>query len=242
MKALLAGLLLLVACNDDVERFPVNPGGGGGTGGNGFVDAATEGSDDGGGDNAIGGRVCLLVDATQPTLCADTGAENLLVTLGTESVMTTTADGRFTIVKPSGSNLVWRVSGDAVFPSAMSFGTETTIPAIDINVFEQMLDGSFVTLVPNDGQIIARVRRGTMALSAVTATTVPEADLPVLYDGNTPESWDPNATGDRGVIWVPGVSSSSAQLVVHEGANDLAPINGIPLFADTVTFVFADFP
>ncbi len=243
MKALLAGLLLLVACKDDIEMFPVNPGGGGGgTGGTGFVDA---GMPDGDGDagNTIAARVCLLNDARDPTSCANTGAENLMVTLGTFTA-TTAADGSFSIMRPSGSNLVWIVTGTAIQPSAMSFGTLTLIPAVEVGLYGQMVSAANVTPIAGDGAIIAQVKRGTTPVTGLVATTVPDADTAAFYDGNTPENWDPNVSGGLGMVWVPGVptaSAGSAQLLLAEGTT-VHTIQGIPVFDSTVTFVFAAIP
>ncbi|NVB82401.1 MAG: hypothetical protein HOV81_28740 [Kofleriaceae bacterium] len=240
MKALIAGLLLLVACDHDIEMFPVMPGGGGGSSGTGFVDAGF-GGDAGDAGNTINARVCLLVDARFPTTCANTGAGNLMVSLGSFTA-TTADDGSFTIMRPTSSNLVWRVSGDSVFPSAMSFGTLTSIPALDLAVYLEMVGANNVTPPVEDGQIIAKVLRGTTPISNVTATTDPISDVPPLYDGGDAVHWQGNATGQLGSIWVPGVRPPSAQLNLRVGTTDLAPVVGIPLFQSTVTFVFAEFP
>jgi hypothetical protein len=241
MKALIAGLLLLVACDDDIEMFPVNPGGGGGSSGTGFVDAGISDGDGGDAGNTINGRVCVLSDARFPTTCANTGAGNLMVSLGNFTA-TTLDNGSFTIMRPTSTNLVWHVVGDAVFPSAMIFGTSTTIPALDLGVYEDMIAASQVATQGGDGQIIAQVKRGNTPLANVTATTVPVPDAVIQYDSGSATNWSSDATGQQGVIWVPGVAGASAQLDVQEGATALEPITGIPLFPNTVTFVFAEFP
>lgn len=241
MKALIAGLLLLVACDDGLEMFPVSPGGGGGSSGTGFIDAGIR--DDGGGDSGltIRGCVCRLLDARFPTRCENTGSGNLVVSLDNFTA-TTDDDGSFTIARPTSTNLVWRVFGDTVvFPSAMSFGTTTTIPALDLGLYEDMIAASEVAPQAGDGQIIAQVKRGNTPLVNVTATTMPVADAVIQYDSGSATNWSSDATGQQGVIWVPGVAGANAQLDVQENATPLEPITGIPLFPDTVTFVFAEF-
>lgn len=243
MKALIAGLVLLVACDHDIEMFPVMPGGGGGSSGTGFVDAGLSDGDAGDAGNTINARVCHLKDARFPTTCENTDSGNLMVSLGNFTA-TTADDGSFTITRPTGSNLVWHVTGDNVFPSAMSFGTTTSIPAIDLGVYLEMVSVSDVAPPVVDGQIMAQLLRGNTLIANATATTDPISTVEPLYDGPDAVSWQGNATGPRGMVWVPGVPTApgGVQLLVREGTVDLAPIDAIPLFPSTVTFVFAEFP
>lgn len=242
MKALIAGLLLLVGCKDDVEMFPVNPGGGGGTSGTGFMDAGID-LGDANLSPMIAGRVCLLVvDARNPRACAPSGADGLTVTLGSFSA-NTSPDGSFSIRRPTGTGLVWNVTGPGIIPSAMSLSTEALVPAMNANLYDEMLAGTLATAFDNTtSTIINRVTRAEVPVTGVVASVQNSLSGITYYDTVDPVSWAPNdATGQFGAIWVPDVDPTlgPAQMVVNNGTDH--PINGIPVFAGAVTFVFTDF-
>src|ERR1043165_3884112 len=94
LLATLAGAGAGAGCHDDVEMFPIGPGGFGPGGG---TTPDPPGVDGKGGAPTINVRVCLINDPRKPTEWPASGADGLTVTLGTETA-TTAADGSFTIM------------------------------------------------------------------------------------------------------------------------------------------------
>lgn len=231
MKAITVLLVACAACGEDVDMFPVYPGGGGG-GGTTFVDAGVDASVGDGG--VMSGRVCLINDARTPTACAASGAENLTVTLGTQTAMTM-ADGTFSIARPTGTNLTWRVSGTGVIASALPTSSGSTIPALTLNVYESMIAASSAPSGDNTGALIVKLTQNGVAVTGVTATTNPASLGSVYYDGAAIDQWDFDATGSFGVVWVPGLDPGTVSMQV-----DSATLTGIPVFANTITYVFAE--
>src|SRR5436190_17636345 len=128
-------LALAAACGEDGSDFPIAGGGGGGKGGSSMPDAG----DDGDASTVITGRVCLISDPRALTSpCADTGADALTVSLGTETT-TTATNGAFVITRPTGTNLIWFVSGTGIESSALPLSAGTTVPAIASTVYGDML-------------------------------------------------------------------------------------------------------
>jgi hypothetical protein len=232
--ALLAGL---GACNRDVERFPIGPGTGGG-GSNGTMPDSPY-ADGNGSGSMMTGRVCLINDARTPTTCASSGADGLTVALGTATA-TTAGDGSFMIASPSGTGLVWRVTGTAIYSAAMQVTTTATIPAISLSIFEDMIATNQAIAGDGTGSVIARFTTNGSGVSNLEAATSPEPVGQYYYDGPNALTWDTTATSSFGVVWVPALIPGFTTLNVS-GPPD-ASIPSIPVFADTVTFAFATIP
>jgi hypothetical protein len=230
-------LAALAGCHEDVEMFPIGPGGFG-TGGGTTPDAAI-GGDGGDGGSTISGRVCLISDARNPTTCASSGAEDLTVTLGSATA-TTAADGSFTIASATGTGLVWRVTGAAIQASAMQVSTVATIPVISALLYEDMVTTNNVVGSAGTGAIIARFTTNDSGVSGLIAATSPDPEGQIFYDGTSATVWDVTATSTFGAIWVPGLAAGATTLTVG-GAAD-SSITGIPVYADTITFVLAEIP
>jgi hypothetical protein len=239
MKVLATLLLVCAACGgDDVELYPVNPGGGGPSGGLTQPDAS-EGDGDSGVE--ITGRVCLLVDARTPTSgCADTGADGLTVTLGPRMAMTT-ANGSFTIRVLTGTNNVWRVTGTTIVSSAMTVGASTVIPALSANVYGDMVVTNNANFV-DTGAIIAKLTNNNAPVVNATVTVEPAAATSPRYDGADEITWDPNTTGALGVAWVPGITPRNAESLTVTAQQDTKILDNIPVFANTITWLFVNVP
>lgn len=239
MKALAVLLLVSAACGgDDVEFYPVNPGGGGPPGGVNRTDASVANGDSG---VQISGRVCLINDARNPTSCSVTGAGGLTVTLGTRTA-TTMADGTFTISVMTGTSNVWRVSGTGIVSSATAVIGANVIPALSSQLYTNMLAANNVVPPAGSGTIIAKLTSGGGALTNATATTTPPPSGNVFYDADDAITWDQTATGAFGAVWVPGIAAGTATLTVTNASQGQSQLMNIPVFADTITFVFADVP
>lgn len=240
MKAIAALLSICAACGgDDVELYPINPGGGGPAGGVNRVDASVENGDSG---VQISGRVCLINDARNPTSCSASGAGGLTVTLGTRTA-TTMTDGTFTITVMTGASNVWHVTGTGIVSSATQVIGSNIIPALSSQLYADMVANSNVVPPAGSGTIIAKLTSGGNALTNATATTNPTPAGGVFYDGQNATNWDQTSTGPFGAVWVPGITpTSTASLTVTNGSQAQTVLMNIPVFADTITFVFADIP
>lgn len=241
MTRLALALVLAAACGgDDGGGFPIMPGGGGsGTSNN--PDAAID--DEGDASTAITGRVCLISDARTPTACAATGADGFTVDLATQQA-TTAADGSFTLARPSGSNLVWRVSGTGIEPSAMAYSASApaTIPAIPSLVYGDMLAATQPAVGNADGAVIARITRGTSPVADTVVSSAPSSTSGIYYDGASTIDWTDVATGTSGVAWIPGMPAGTATLAFDTGGSNAVTMATAPVFADTITFVFHTIP
>jgi hypothetical protein len=236
-RIVLAGLL--AACSKEPsDDYPIQPGGGG-TSGTNRADAAV-GHD--GGSTTINGRVCLLL--TNPhslAMCATTGAAGLLVELGTATALTDDT-GAFTLMRPAvTTGLVWRVAGTGVENAAIKFGTTTTLPVFDSNVYLDMLVSTNATIGAGTGALMMRATRGGFPITGATVAAQPLPDSEVYYDGPTELEWQQTATGAYGVAWIPSLGPANEMLTVTIGQT-IAQLPPQPVFADTITFVLAEIP
>jgi hypothetical protein len=208
----LAMLLALAACHAGAggDDFPVVGGGGGpiAGGGGGIVGDAGDGdAADGDAGIPVSGRVCVLKDLRQPTLCDDTkDASQLVLTLGTRPPVTLSKLGEFSISAALGTDLTWHVSGavgDKIVPTVMAYGTETIIPVISTLLYNDFLGSIGVVLVDQQGSIVVRAVSGVdPAVGVKATTTVPTTSGETFYDGSTPTNWIADtATGAFGIVW-----------------------------------------
>jgi hypothetical protein len=258
MKLAVLVLLALAACQQGAgsgDDYPVGTGGGGpvviggGGGGSGVGDAGTGVGDAGTGDagTALRGRVCLLTDLRRvgdSTACAGTGANGLVVSLGTRTA-TTAADGSFTIVAPLGGGLTWHVTGSRIITSVMLFGADPTIPAISDVVYGDLLNTNQVTLADQQGSIVVRVVSGVTPVVGTTATSIPASNRLALYDGNNATVWTENrtGTGPRGIAWftdVPLAAIGATLATVTLTPRGLGPVPAVPVENQAITFVTQD--
>jgi len=238
MARLLLFAALFCGCSEEsTNGFPIMPGGGG-QGGVGTVDAGVEA--DGGMSSMLTGRVCLLSDARQPSSCAGSGADGFTVTLGSQTA-TTASDGSFTMTRPSGTGLVWKVSGTGIEPSAMRLSSGTTIPAIQSLLYGDMIAAMNAVVSVETGAIIARLTKANAAITDAVVVASPTPDSETYYDGLGVTDWDFDSTGSFGVVWISSIASGTASLTVDNGSAQNT-VGGIPVFAGTITFELAEIP
>lgn len=240
MSRLAACALLLAACEKTDEMLPLQPGGGGGGAGSQFKpDAGITETD---ASAFISGRVCLLLANLQtPGTCAPEAGE-FTVRLGS-AMAQTAADGSFTLMRPANtSGLTWLVSrGDAV-TSAIKLGATTTLPVFDATAYQDMIATNNVSRIEGYGAMIVRVRRAGAAVAGATVTVQPQPDPAlILYDGQSDTVWETTATGTYGAAWIPSLPVGSATVMVTVDQTTTTT-SGHPVFADALTFVFADIP
>jgi hypothetical protein len=242
MKVFVVAVALIAGCGGiDGSGYPITPGGTGSGGGHGAPDAAIDASPDGA-SGMIAGKVCLLTELRDLTSCATTGADGLTVALGAGTA-TTEADGSFTMAIPAGNPTVWRVSGtttagDAIVPSSMVFGTDTTLPAIRATAYAEMQVANGVIAQAGQGDLMIRVTEAGAALAGVTATVAPAIAGAILYDGQSSDAWVQDMTGAFGTIWIPGEAMGAAIVTITPpGATGTTDLPASTVIDGGITFV-----
>jgi hypothetical protein len=226
----LALAVLLVACADRPDDdYPVLPGHGSG------VPGQTSG--------ALSGRVCLIMaDPRSLATCADTGADNLTVSLGGVTTLTA-ANGGFTLVPPAGSNLAFTVTGPSIMTSSQVFSPTNVIPAINADLFEEVLAANGIVLTPGSGSIFGSVFARGVPAAGITAASTPSPTFGPFFDGTTPTSFTLDATGARGVVFLPGVTVGPASVRFSDLASESeTTVDGIQVVDGGITFVDAVLP
>lgn len=227
----MAVLVATAACGgDDIELYPITPGGGGG-GGIAQPDAGID-ADVGG---SVSGRVCAISDARKPQDCAS-GAAGVTVKIGSQ-MATTAADGTFSISRDAGATL-WQVSGTGYVSSAMTFASGTNIPLLEQTVYDTMLDTNSAISGGNTGAIIMNVRHLGSPVNGAEGSATPAPGGATYYDASTYDVWETDTTAAAGVIWIPGLTAGMESVEVTSNGTKTFP--GILVIADTITWVFAN--
>ncbi len=219
---LLAALAAGCSSAGDTDDYPIGGGGaGGGTSGP-PPGGGDGGTGDGGTSGQIRGRVCLVSDLRRltgqlPTDCATTGAGNLAVSLG--GVVAADRPRRLVLDADAGGDEPG-VAGDraAADPSVVPVSASTLLPAISEAVYADLKSASGVIISPGQGSVIARVFRGTGAVTGATAQIVGGESLQTLYDGATATTWTTIATGMLGVAWLPDNALGARTLRIAYGS------------------------
>jgi hypothetical protein len=237
MKRLLL-VVGLVACGHSSEDFPVMPGGHGPGGSTPGPDAAIDSGD---GGAKLLGRVCLIGDPKLPTTgCADTGAGNLLVTLGLNTA-TTSDNGTFEIQATAATNAVWTVSGENIVPTVEPFTAQTLIPAVLATPFADLQNANGVLFMAGAGDVFVRVVQNSTPVAGATAIATGQQVYQSLYDPPSGQVWTTTATGTLGVAWLPGVPVGTQTVTVQPPATTAQiTISNVPIVEGALTFVTAD--
>jgi hypothetical protein len=238
MRSLIVVALVGACTKEPGEGFPIQPGGGGGTGSSFLHDAAVPDPD---GAPPIAGRVCLLSDARAPTTCAAAGAAGLTVGLGTSSA-TTADDGTFTLTPPSSTmDLYWSVTGAGMVPSAQRFTAGgPLLPVIGEALYTDMVATTQAIDSDGAGAILMRITRVGAPVVGATVAALPVPESSTYYDGDLATQWEEGATAASGVTWISSISPGDVTLTISSNAMDSQVTT--KTFADTLTFVFAEIP
>jgi hypothetical protein len=240
MRTALA-VILFAACAPDSPTYPVGGGPGGGAGGNG---GGGGGGSSGNGVDAnpdvIEGIVCVLPDPRDFTTCLGSGAGDITVTVGTGSAVTAD-DGTFSINTPTGTNLVWSISGSAVMSSTIGFSTSAVIPAIQTMTFETLANENGIVYDPTQGTIIGQVLHAGSGFANATAAAAPVGIYATLYASpNDQADWlDAETTTTFGTFLIAGLTPGSETLTLAVGSGSAEIVNDVPSAAGLITFVTA---
>jgi len=241
-------LVVLVACKSPAgDDYPVNPNDNSNS--NSAGDASTAGDAAvvvDGATTMTTGRVCVLLDPRDITSCRATGTGALHVTLGT-STATTDDTGAFTLPTPSGTNLLWHVTGTSLQTSVMPFGTSTTIPALLAADYLSLEVGNGVNVQTADqGEIFVAVRRAGAAVTGAHGASSPMPFYGVLYDTNIAAVWNINAavgTGAHGMLWYPATPIGTASIsVTPMGSTTAVTTPNVPVESQAITYIAVTVP
>ncbi len=239
MKVVVA-LLAVVGCKSSTDNLPVEPGGGGGTiGVGGHPDAPRDVGGDGGG---LAGRVCLLTDPRDLVGCDATNAGGLTVTLGTQ-MATTAADGSFAMTAPTGTGLVWHVTGTAIQTSVRPYAAgDTQIPAMTTTMYTTVAADTGDFAVGGDGTIFIAVDKAGASLAGATASSSPTATYLTFYDGSTIHNWQTTSTGPFGTALIGGQPAGTATVAVVPPSAATISVTGVPVEDGALTFLTVTAP
>ena len=231
--------LLLIGCKE-YEDFPPLGGGGGGTSGG--TDAVQDAETDAPTDAVlVTGRVCVVADLRQLTVCAPDNSDDIAVDLGTAHG-NTGPDGTFMIDLPAGTGLTWKVSHPDFMTAISEFGTSLTLNTMRANDFTELLNDNGVILTAGQSSsVVVQVLDASNApIAGVTAGATPAAQFQTRYDGNSAATWDQDATGAFGVAWLPGTIGTSTQVTVTPPTGTPVTLT-LPLLPDAITFATVSF-
>jgi hypothetical protein len=235
---ILALTTLLLGCSSQVpDDYPVQPGPG-------MPPPVV--SDTG----MVKGRACVVTDPRDFTSCATSGADGMMVKLGDQIAMTD-ADGAFAIPAPDDTSPtlgMLGITGSGVVPTQVEVPSTPgagamSIPLLKADLFAQMMAANGVTLSSGSGSILGRVVRGGSPVSGVSVTSTPSPAFGPFFDGTTPTSWTLDATGARGVVWIPGVALGPTQLTFRDLATSgETTVDGVQVINGGITIMDAVLP
>jgi len=195
--------------------------------------------------STVSGRVCVIEDLQDVETCSTTAGRGLTVTLGS-SVTTTQVDGSFTVTVPPGltnaSHPTFTVTGPGVvptlFPFTLPFIGTGSVPVLDEDQFARALATNGVPLDDETGTILATVRDDNGPASGGTARTTPDSAFGPFYDAATPTTWGIFATGERGVVLIPGLTARTVDLGFRQTVSELETrVADVPVRAGGVTII-----
>ena len=232
--------LAVAACKQGTgDDYPINPGGDDTGNFHPPVDGAASDQALGDGGAMITGRVCLIADLRQPTVCAATGAQDITVVLGSVSTMTAD-DGSFSLISPGGTNLVWRVGATDLVTSVVPFSSSNILPVITGTYFDDMLSTNGVILNSGEGSVVLFVRDSAGPLAGAAVALTPTATYLPMHDGANKSVWVTGNTGVAGVSWTPGATAGSVGISVTPPAGT-AQVFSLPVVSGAITYTTVAF-
>jgi hypothetical protein len=231
MKSLV-WLVLLASCTSQANDYPILPGG--------QVPPVVTSS-------IASGRICIVADPRVLTNCSTDAAGGLAVSVG-GSMTTTAADGSFVVPasavsNPANPTPLISVTGPGVVPTQTVFAPDMSIPLLRADLFSQMLAANGVTPRSGSGSILGSVVRDGVPASGVSVTSTPSPAFGPLFDGSTPTAWVLDATGARGVVWIPGIAMGPAQLTFRDLATSgETTVAGVTVIDGGITIMDAVLP
>jgi hypothetical protein len=115
---------------------------------------------------------------------------------------------------------------------------QTIIPAIESATLDAAIESIGVTPDANTGAILAMVSSNGSPAIGATVTTNPESPFGPFFDGDTPQNWGIDGTGQRGVVLIPGLTAGMFDLTFEDalGGNSTL-VNGVSVRNGGVTIL-----
>lgn len=224
-------MLVAVGCaNETTDDFPVEPSG---------QDPASSpsGEGTGGAGSMLRGRVCISDSITSLSSCRTSDLEGFQVSLG-GNVATTDAGGNFRVMIPDVAPMSFTVSGPGAVTTTTPYDPDlSTLPVIDADVYARTMASNGVFATEGTGAIIGNVTRGNAPLSNVTVTSTPTGAFQTFYDVDGTGPLGTNATGARGIFWIPGLTTGATGLSFSDGAGGETTVAGIQVVNGGVTIL-----
>jgi hypothetical protein len=225
----LALIVLLAGCAADAgDDFPLL------TGDNSLPAAGQAG--------VVRGRICVVADPRNLAACSADGADGLTVTLA-GSAATTAVDGSFQLVATNAGRPMVSVTGPGIVPTQIAMPSVASIPVLRADLFSQMMAANGITPSSGSGSILGTVVRGGVPAPGITVSVTPAPAFAPRFDGTTPTSFALDATGARGVVWIPGVALGPTQLTFRDLATSgETTVNGVQVVNGGITIMDAVLP
>src|SRR5439155_23325931 len=106
------------------------------------------------------------------------------------------------------------------------------------DLFGRILTANGIVLTQGSGSIVGTVTRGGQPATGITVTATPSPAFGPFFDGSTPTAWTLDATGLRGVVLLPGITTGPANLTFSDLASSGETlVAGVPVVEGGVTFL-----
>jgi hypothetical protein len=233
MKCFAYGVMLaLVGCagetNDD--DYPVEPSG---------QDPSTTptGGGNGGAGSLLSGRICVSDSILSLSSCRTNDLAGFQVALGA-STATTDAGGNFRVEIPENAPPAFTVSGPGAVTTTTPYDPSlASLPVIDADVYARTMASNGVFASEGTGAIIGNVTRNGQPLQDVTVSSTTGGAFQTFYDVDGTGPLGTNATGARGVFWIPGLISGATGLSFSDGAGGETTVAGVQVVNGGVTIL-----
>ena len=220
-------LLAIVGCADsDDGDYPVEPTGDDYTtlpGGNTSM------------PGTLSGRICISNSIANLSQCRHDDLEGFTVAIGGNTT-TTDINGNFTLPTPSGSLLSFTVTGPGAVTTTTPYSPSTTLPVIDADVYARALASNQIFASEGEGAILGTAMRNGQPARDITVTSNPTGSFSPLYDTDGPDL-GVNATGARGVFWVPGLATGATGLTFRDSGGAETTVAGVQVVNGGVTIL-----
>jgi hypothetical protein len=189
------------------------------------------------------GRVCVATDL-RGMACSHAGAGGFTVTAGTASTQTAD-DGTFDLTTTDTTGFTvtsaTETGGIRLVPTSSAFGTSVIVPAVDADVFARMLTSNGLLLPEGSGTVIARISRGGVPVSGVTATSSVASPFGPFFDGTSADVFGTEFTGELGTVIFPGITAGSVDLSFEHVLGGLSTnVNGVQVRNGGITVLDAE--
>jgi hypothetical protein len=223
-------MLALVGCANqtDGDDFPVEPSG---------QDTTPTGSGTGGAGSMLSGRICVSDNIMSLASCRTNDLEGFQVSLGNNVAMTD-AGGNFRVQIPGTAPPAFTVSGPGAVTTTTPYDPSlASLPVIDADVYARTMASNGVFATEGTGAIIGSVTRNGSPLRDVTVSSMPTGAFETFYDVDGTGPFGTNATGARGVFWIPGLTQGATGLSFSDGAGGETTVAGVQVVNGGVTIL-----